>query len=217
VKLEYAMVYVPKHAYGAGKFPARMRYLHPSVIESWIEIANDVVVSDMYRSAESSLQARRDKKGVQKPGFSGHNYGFSIDIDVAKTMKLTGLRTKKDLDESLSTYGWTCHRLDHVKGSEWWHYNYGVNVKPGEKSSAPALERKIQHHYGLNLNVGDLEVQYLLKRLRFYGGALDGKHGPLTNEATKAFCRAWDLPALPPSSPLFTRTLAFVSAEKVIV
>src|SRR3990172_9368429 len=81
--------------YGVKKdhLPDRMRFLHPAAAASFHQnLAETVTVSDMFRSAEASLQARRERRGAQRPGFSGHNFGFSIDIDVDRTMRTLGTK-----------------------------------------------------------------------------------------------------------------------------
>src|SRR5688500_12568851 len=94
--------------------PKRMRFLHPEAAESLVGLEGDTggfVYSDIYRSAESSLAARRIKRGVQRPGYSGHNYGFSVDLDIEEIM-----RTKKilyrDIIHLMQKRGWYCHRRD---------------------------------------------------------------------------------------------------------
>ena len=95
--------------YGKRKneLPERMRYLSPAAAQSYVEdLSSVVVVSDMFRSAESSLQAKRERRGAQRPAYSGHNYGYSIDIDVGATMKALGLNTKRELDAWMNARGW---------------------------------------------------------------------------------------------------------------
>ena len=81
--------------YGPSKdtLPERMRYLHPEAAASYLKLdagPHRLRVSDMWRSAEASMRARNEKRGVQAPGRSGHNYGFCIDLDVDWMLKQHG-------------------------------------------------------------------------------------------------------------------------------
>ncbi len=209
-------VQVPHSAYG-GVFPARMAYLHPEAARAFREgIGARVVCSDMFRSPEASLLARRTKRGVQRPGFSAHNYGLAIDIDVDKSMRLCGLKSKTALDAYMAVNGWVCHRLDGARGSEDWHFNYMSmsDVRVGDVSSAPAIERRMRALYAGGWDMSDKDVQIALFGLGLYGGAIDNRLGPLSTEAARAFCRAWDVLWTDVRSPMFRRTLACVGASR---
>src|SRR5688500_12553699 len=67
----------------------RARWLHPASAQAFNAMSAEkrVRVSDVLRSAESSLNAVKAGRGAQRPGFSGHNYGFSIDLDVDWMLK----------------------------------------------------------------------------------------------------------------------------------
>lgn len=212
--------------YGPTKdqLPARMRYLAPGAALSFeAELADHVIVSDMLRSPESSLRARREKRGAQRPGYSGHNYGYSIDIAVAQTMKQLDLPAKRDLDEWMAKRGWHCHRRDHRCVSEEWHYNYfgtdvGRFVRASDKRTSAGLERKIVKNYGRWwTKMSPQDAQRALQRLGLYDGDLDGKFGPLSREAARVFQRAWGLPATGKLDLTMRRTLAFVSADRILV
>lgn len=104
-----------------GVLPTRMKLVHPSVVDGLraITVANNyyIAMSDMFRSPASSLAARQQKSGVQRPGFSGHNYGISIDIDIDQSVKLMGM-SYPDLVRWMATKGWTCYRSDYQLGPE---------------------------------------------------------------------------------------------------
>jgi hypothetical protein len=124
----------------------RMLYLAPDAAKSFLDINADLAkmfagrdgkintkrrpdqlllrVSDMFRSAKASLEARAQKSGVQPPSKSGHNFGFSIDIDLGWVLAAFGWN-KQQLDEYMNSHGWYCHRKDHLKDEpEAWHFNY---------------------------------------------------------------------------------------------
>ena len=211
--------------YGGSKdqLPERMRFLHPEAALSLAVMAptRKVRCSDMLRTAESSLQAHAEKRGVQPPGYSAHNFGLAIDIDVDYMLTQHDLN-KTDLDRWMDENGWVCHRTDHANGSESWHYNF-IGLPDGDmyrgligKSSAPAVERKIQNLYGACFSMNDVEVQASLQKLHFYSGECDGKIGPLSRQAIRAFQRAWRLDDTGMLDIKVERTLAFVSADRHI-
>lgn len=197
--------------------PARMRWLHPDAAASFAEISASVVVSDMFRSAEASLRAIRTKAGSARPGYSGHNYGLSIDLDVRRTLKSLGMRRKMDLDEWMQDRGWYCHRRDHRRALEDWHYNYGIAhlIHVADRRTSPALNRRILELYGDYLELNSYEVQRHLAGLMLYHGAIDGIHGPITQEAVRAFQRAWGLAEDGIAGRVTQRTLAYVTSYRV--
>ncbi len=216
--------------YGPGKniLPERMRYLEPEAAASYLGLeatSHRLRVSDMWRSADSSLSASLEKRGVQRPAFSGHNFGLSIDLDVRDCMDRLHM-SKRALDDFMASQGWYCHRKDHVLDAESWHFNFLGVGEEGQRyltksaraqSTAPALEAKIQELYGADLDLSALQVQAALRRAHLYTGDLDGIPGPMSRRALLSFQRAWDLPATGVADSVTQRTLAFVTAEVEIV
>lgn len=176
-----------------------------------------VIVSDMFRSAESSLNAVKSGRGAKAPGFSGHNYGFSIDLDVTATMKKNAFPNKWHMDAWMETYGWFCHRQDSKREREEWHYNFlGIGFDIGKvKTTAGLLEEKIQQNYKFMLDNKD--VQRYLQKLKLYGGDIDGVFGPRTKTALQLFQKTWDLPQTGKLDKKTERTLAYVTADIEIV
>lgn len=195
--------------------PARMRYLHPDAARAFAEISPWAVVSDMFRSPESSLRAVREGRGAQPPGYSAHNFGLAIDLDIAASMRGLGVHTKIALDAEMERHGWFCHRRDHVVGSEAWHYNYlGAGAKVAGTLTSDEIEARIVALYGPALSPDDRECQRLLGKLHLYSGEADGDLGPLTREAARAFERAWGLNVDGVLDARTRRTLAYVAAER---
>lgn len=209
------------------EMPERACRLAPDVVPYWLAVKDYVVVSDMYRSADSSLAAVRSGRGAAEPGYSGHNFGLSIDIDVHKTMKKVGVDLKAELDTWMSAHGWFCWREDHdlpkwrPRPNEAWHYNFaphGVTYNYG--SCVKWLGAEILRRHGVDFELGAIEVQGALARLRLYSGAIDGKIGPLTALALERFRLMWGIPA--PTAPRMLdrrtlRTLAFCTADIILV
>lgn len=219
-----------------GRLPPRMRYLHPAVAKMYSQIAPWAVVSDMFRSPESSLAAVEAGRGAQPPSYSGHNYGLSIDLDLEASMEnlaaFLGIGThrvdKKRLDDEMAKAGFYCHRLDHKMEFEAWHYNGLGNAGDGLPIDWPVipprgartfdeLEKLIVRLYGADLRPTPREAQYMLKKLRLYSGEIDGDIGPLSKAAIKAFQRTWNMKVTGQMDARTARTLAYCTAEREMV
>jgi len=202
--------------YGASKdrLPKRMRWLHPDAAASFVKLG--VVVSDMFRSAESSLWAIRNRKGACRPGYSGHNYGQSIDLAIGRSIKALDLRSKRELDEHLKGYGWYCHRRDHRREFESWHYNFGVSgyIRAADRRTSSALERLLRKRHKDAWKMTREGIQGALADLGLYRGAIDGDIGPLSQEATRAFQRCWGLKVDGLPGTRTQRTLSYVTASR---
>lgn len=231
-RLSLSLVRVPNvlGIYGASKdvFPARMALLHPEAAAAFATVEKQLGmrlrVSDMFRTAEQSMQAREEKSGVMPPGFSLHNYGIAIDIATDSMLATTKL-TKPALDLLMRDSGWYCHRKDGKRGSEDWHYNFlgvGSAADPFLAASAKSTntsaagDAKILSLYADGLKLEPKEVQECLAHLKFYGGEADGIIGPRSRQAIMAFQRAWRLQPSGQVDARTERTLAYVSAELVI-
>lgn len=189
-------------------------------------------VTDMWRSAAGGLAAiLNPKKGGRSPGWSGHNFGHSIDISVSDdskeapgAMEVLGFRRKYQLDDWMRARGWHCWRLDGAREREEWHYDYDRPAPArGDDSGDDALQRQLLELYGDQFKlkqkdecpVGTDEVQLALAKLSLYHGEIDNDHGRMTREAILAFQRHW-MPHWIPSGkagPPTQRCLAFVTAE----
>lgn len=198
--------------------PARMRLLHPEAADAFHTISDVTVVSDMYRSPESSLQAVRSGRGALRPGYSAHGFGLAIDIDIRTTMTNIHAKTKLDLDVFMAQHGFYCHRQDHVHGAEAWHYNFlGFDAPVKGRLSSDEIEERILSMYGPALSPDDTECQRLLAKLRMYAGEIDGEIGPRSREAIRVFKRAWGLLPDDHIDTQMRRTLAFVACEHQVM
>ena len=204
----------------ANKMPTRTRRLHPKARESFIEISGSLVISDMFRTPESSLQAVLDGRGALMPSYSAHGYGLSLDIDITKAMKVLGFKKKAQFDEFMASHNWLCHRLDGLREFEEWHYDYDLdglvsaNVLPKHRSRQPAREKMLQTVYGAAWALTAKDAQVGLKELGLYSGAIDGIFGKLSKQALLAFQRAWKLKTDGVLSDQSKRVLWFVAACK---
>lgn len=184
------------------KLPTHMLYLRDVVegtiydpsFTAWqrlkaLQAYRPLIFSDIYRSPASSADAYRRKTGVALPGYSGHNYGVSIDIDVDGSMKRHNL-TYNGLCTLLIAYGWTPYQGiqidDYRRGKEDWHFNFigdWINIeKP--------LDKWINSNNQFEVDI--TSIQRMLKQLKLYQGELDGIQGPLTRDAIIKFQKAWN-------------------------
>lgn len=213
----------PKGDAYKGVLPRRMKYLEPVAAECFVEMIRKypgMAFSDMYRDPIASLQARRTKAGVQRPGYSGHNYGISFDCDVDQTCKNLNVRYN-ELISILKDYGWTCHRSDGKRGPEDWHFNcIGEYAKlPGAKGVQKWIENEHPMYCSPTITIkGNAKmIQEMLTKLRLYGGEIDGKLGPLSEAALNSFKKAYDLTGPSVTEAMVVRTLAIATAQKEIV
>jgi len=217
--------------YGANEdaLAARMRFLHPAAARSFLKMNEEKVVrcTDMLRTPEGSLVAVQQGKAALRPGWSGHNYGFSIDIDVDWMIKTHRFKDKVTLDLWMATHGWYCHNiLGSTISSESWHYNYfgeeaehfiSYRKDTSKVTWSYPVAYKIVEYYGhWWVNADAVTVQAALQRLGLYRGDLDGVLGTLSGEAIKAFQRAWLLDVDGIAGPRTKRTLMLVSAERML-
>ena len=223
-----ALPHTIRGIYGAAKneLPERMRYLHPDAAASYLALEagpHRLHVSDMWRSAEASMQARHEKRGVKPPGHSGHNYGLCIDVAVERVLEQEHWR-KAQLDDFMKEHGWFCHRKDHERGDEWWHFSFFgkqsdkyLAASENTGSTAAGLEQKILDTYGSSFTLSGVDAQGALQTLKLYAGAIDGQLGPLTAQAVRAFQRTWELPTTGELDASTQRLLAFMTCSRELV
>jgi len=215
--------------YGSSKsdFPKSMSYLAPDAAQAYINIChiNRLRISDMYRSPEQSLIARQTKSGVQPPGFSAHNFGVAIDVDVDDCLSRFK-KSKPQFDSLMEGFGWYCHRKDGKRGFEDWHYNFLGDMKsdPTIKSkfesgstTADAVEEKIRLMYGSHFTLTSKQIQSELSKLKLYSGDIDGIIGPRTRMAVSIFQKTWGLKESGEADERTMRTLVTVAADKHVI
>lgn len=212
---------------GKPGFPARMAFLHPDVLPSFVEMQEacdwNIVLTDIWRASLVSLNrkypdAKPMRRTVQPPAWSAHGYGFAIDIDTAPTLKRMKC-SKRELDEFMAAHGFHCHRRDHRRGSEDFHFN-GL-VLPGQDwmryasktRTSPAVEQMIRATYGKYWRMTANQKQRCLKFLKLYPGEIDSVFGPWSKTAARSFQKAWRLRADGIIGPDTGRLLQFRCAE----
>jgi hypothetical protein len=224
-----------------GRLPTRMKYVHPDVVSCLKRILVDgywlLRISDMYRDPIASLMAYveylagRKSGGVQRPGWSGHNYGISIDVDVegilvsfrhanlvapfGPSMPLPS--TYPELLLWMAERGWSCHRRDGKRGPEDWHFNCWGEGRVLPPHGAAGAGLWIGDHHGSDFDLDETEAQTALQKLGLYHGDLDGDWGPLSKAALMAFERTYALPPDGRLDAIACRTLAIASATKELI
>jgi hypothetical protein len=213
-----------------GLIPRRSLYLAPDAAQSLIRLetaTGGLTYTDVYRGAEASRKAALVKRGVKRPGYSPHNYGLAIDIDLDDTLRR--LKSKYvDLLHLLATQGWYCHRRDQ-KGPgyhESWHMNFLGTNKPekylllamaGPKDWDEPAEAVIQERYGAEFKLDPVSIQRHIAHLGHYPGPFDGDlRRPGCVQGVREFQKAWHLLEDGVAGPNTQRVLAYVCAIKHI-
>lgn len=211
-----------------GKVPKRARYMEPEAAAALLGLVYEapwLIFTDIFRSPEASLAAKRAGRGAKPPGYSGHNFGLSFDIDVGPTLRAApaGFKWYPELIDLLRKHGWYCHRRDmDPVGLESWHFNhlgdqpnkYLILADERHSTWDDPIEARIRDLYGADFVYDDAEVQRYLTKLGLYRGEIDGKLGPLTWEATRAFQRTWGLDEDGVAGTRTRRVLALVAADR---
>jgi hypothetical protein len=147
------------------------------------------------------------------------------------------VRNKRGLDLWMAERGWFCFRGDHKTGKtadhptdESWHYDYfGNSDAPrypykNDRAAAWAITTSFYAHaWGRIVSALDgpdsgarETVQDMLAELRLYHGAIDGKIGPLSQQAVLAFQRAWRLKETGKLDPRTVQVLVYVTCRRTI-
>lgn len=205
-------------------FPARAAFMHPEAAAAFLRMEQQegpFIYSDILRGADESRKACMAGRGSQPPGYSGHNFGLSFDIDVEGVMRERKWGFEK-LAKALMTHGFHPYRRDYSRGPEDWHFNYlgpyAQHILRKTKERAKwqfAAEEVIQSYYPGIAPLSSQDIQRSLKKLGLYSGDIDGDIGPLTKTAVNLFNQAWNI-GLGLMNERFHRTLAFVAAERVV-
>lgn len=210
-----------------GKLPKWAHYLHPEAAASLKQIEEEtggLVYTSMWRSANASLWAIKNKQGALPPGYSAHNYGLAIDLTLDTIKKERGWRYS-DILELMESYGWYCHRRDGKERFEAWHFNffgdfwgyYSQAVNPRRSSTWHlAAETQIEELYGNQFKLTITQAQEALQSLGFYQQSIDGDFGAKSTEALNTFQRAYRLKKSKTPTPKDMRTLAFCTHQKVL-
>lgn len=221
LKLQLKKLPALRGIYGANKdkLGEHQLFAHPDLFDSITRLEGAgvrLVFSDIFRSAKASLDAKRAKPHLVMPaGFSAHNFGLAVDIDVQAVCKELGL-DKRKLDELLAGFGLYCHRIDHKTLAECWHYNaLGDDAKRWlgamTTSTAPSVEKKIQALYGDALKLSSEEVSAALRSLGYFDKETS------IRSAVQRFQEHWDLAPDGVAGPKTQRLLAYLTCKTEVL
>lgn len=205
------------------KGDARRPYLAVDAAISLESIEADtdgLLYSEIWRDAVDSLLAKRLKDNALV-GYSAHNYGLAVDLNVP-----TILKQKKILYEDLlwlmKRRGWYCFRRDGFEGRHGYnHFNFlGENAEKYLSKStqdpttwATVPELRIWERHGSDFHMETLEVQTRLTEIGLFTEPFTGQRDLYTREAIMAFQRTWDLVQTGSPDMTLCRALAFVTAD----
>lgn len=128
-----------------------------------VEYGVDLYFSGMFRPAVDQATLKRARGKYEKlPGYSGHNFGFSMDLHTNRifaqfrcTQKSYSLRT---LRSDLSQFGWT-----HIE-QKMWHFDYLA----GRASINEVIDQDFGDHWAEMLS--SATVEELLVELGYQKG-----------------------------------------------
>lgn len=210
------------------KGTVRMPFLAPDAAISLLALEKDtdgLVYTDMWRDPIDSLLAKRANRASQLPGYSGHNYGMSVDLDVISILNTKKIRYE-DILHIMKKRGWFCKRRDgdsSLPGAN--HFNflgddsgrYLVKCTMDPITWDIPTELKILELYGSSYQLETKDVQELLTKLRIYHGPITGQRDAYTREAIMAFQRTWDLTETGFPDMALCRTIMFITSELELV
>lgn len=206
----------------------RMPYLAPDAAAALLAVERDtdgLIYMDMWRDPMASLLARRTSRTSQLPGYSSHNYGLAVDLNVKAILDEKKIRYE-DLLRIMKKRGWVCHRRDGQGDlNEANHFNflgeyaekYLVKCTMDPTTWQIAAELRIWERFGHEFQIDLKMVQVLLAKLKFYAGPVTGQKDQYTREAILAFQRAWDLIHSGSNDMTTCRALVVICAERELV
>jgi hypothetical protein len=186
-----------------------------------IEVDTDgLIYTEMWRDGVDSLLAKR-MKGSSLVGYSPHNFGLAIDIDVEKILDQKKIRYE-DLLWLMKRRGWYCFRRDGVQDQAGaGHFNFlgeGADKYLAKSNQDPitwqtVAEFRIWERHGTEFQLETKEVQIRLSKLGLFTEPFTGQRDLYTREAIIAFQRAWDLAQTGSPDMTLCRALSFVTAD----
>ncbi len=201
------------------------KLLAPSAAESLLRLEENtggIYYKDMWRDAVSSLVARRIKQCAHLPGYSPHNYGIGITIDIDTTLAQKNINYQQLLS-ILKKEGWVCYRKDEVvnaPGSDQFSFlgptykQYLTKCTLDPKTWDIPVETFIFERYGVNFQLSTLSVQKLLHKIGMYCLTdFSGTNDLYTREAIMAFQRAWGLTENGHIDSTLCRVLVFITMD----
>jgi len=186
--------------------------------------------TDIYRSFSRSLNVRRRKGRIAaRPGFSGHNYGVSFDIDVEyalETLRDQGIISDRkvkratrilEMQNYFARFGWkplSSVRQKFRDGArravEEWHFNHIGRSKTVEAWVKANILKDVSKEMSLK------EFQSLLQMMGYSVFPVDGKWGKKTKRAMNQFQDDYAIDRSKQPNALTIRTLRVFTSNVVI-
>lgn len=205
-----------------GLLPQRMALLEPAAAVAFNNMtaaaSGLMAFTDVYRSVQYQIECIKGASPVKRklyapPSKSGHNFGMSIDVDIAETLEnfsksdhqdlVAASKSRDTLAKWMEQFGW------RGIGSEAWHFDFRGDY-------ALVTERILAVH-GKGFALDNVELQVALNTLVNAGLTADGVLGSKT---TAAVTRARDILCIDQGTGAdawFQRVLACATAKLEVV
>lgn len=204
---------------------AKLKFLAPDAAGALLKVEKDtggLIYTDLWRDPVASMVAKRTRRSTQLPGYSAHNFGMGMDLDV-KTILAEKKILYEDLLYLLKKRGWYCHRRDGVENAtDFDHFNflgdtanqYLLKCTMDPVTWDYAVDDRITERYQADFQLSVKQVQTSLAGIGFYAGEPSGTIDLYTREAIMAFQRAWDLIENGLADATLCRVVAFVTSSR---
>jgi hypothetical protein len=204
--------------------PAKKKYLAPSAAASLKLVEKEsggLVYSDVWQDSVAVLIASRISQNGPRPGYSSHQFGLGVDLDL--TASLDRLKISyPELLKLLEKNFWYCYRRDgepSLCGSEHFDYfgekawRYVFIATNDHRKWNRAAEERIYELYGDDFKLSVSQVQSGLSELGIYALPVSGELDAYTREALMVFQRAWKLPEDGTANMSTCRVLSVLTAD----
>lgn len=180
-----------------------------------------LIYTEMWRDPIDSLLAKRLVKGSPMVGYSPHNYGLAIEIDVAAILDKKKIKYD-DLLWLMKKRGWYCYRRDKIgdqPGAGSFNFlggnpdTYLARCTYDPTSWATTGELRIWERHYRDFELDTKEVQTQLSKLGLFKEPYTGQIDIYTREAIMAFQRTWELNQTGTPDMTLCRVLALVAAD----
>jgi hypothetical protein len=203
---------------------AKKKYLAIDAAASLKLVERDsggLVYADLWQDGVAVFCAKRRNPDSPKPGYSSHQFGFGVDLDLRGTQEKTRLNYKELLKVMEKSF-WYCYRRDeepNLPGSEHFDYfgehamNYLLKATYDPIKWPRAAEERIHELHGEDFSLSIAQVQKKLGELGIYSLPISGELDEYTREAIMVFQRAWGLSEDGTASMPFCRVLSVLTVE----
>jgi len=180
-----------------------------------------LVYSDMWQDGVDVFRASRMSPGSPRPGYSSHQFGFGLDLDLPASLDRLKI-SYPELLKFMEKNFWYCYRRDGAPalcGSEHFDYfgekalRYLLKATHDPIKWPRAAEERIYELYGDDFQLSLAQVQGGLSKLGLYSLPISGELDTYTREALMVFQRAWKLTEDGTASQSTCRVLSVRTAD----